>query len=226
MSDEGNPIDVNALAAIGSKRLATLLAEAAMTNPSMLRRLQFELSAQKHENIPETVRRWINELREQTSFLGAEQLDELAREFDAIRGAVVSNVSQAALTLAPDLMWQLFTLAGTVYERTTEEGWEVGRVFDQACADLVKVSVDAEVEPKLFAEKVVSAIGSNAHGEYSALIPAISSAQPWASAYFVDIRALLQRLLDEPPGLNGSTNSERCRLLRRALRELDSPSAA
>jgi hypothetical protein len=81
MSDEGNPIDVNARAAVGSKGLTTLLAEATMTNPCMRRRLQFEL--------------------------------------------------------------------------------DVGRVFHQACADLVKVIVDAEAEPKLFAEKAVSAISSN-----------------------------------------------------------------
>ncbi len=123
-------------------------------------------------------------------------------------------------------MWQFFTLAGTVYERTTEEGWEVTRVFDQACADLVKMSVNAEVEPKLFAEKVVSAISSNHYGEYSALIPATASAQPWASVYVSEIRALLQRLLDEPPGPNGSTNSERSHVVRRALRELDFPSSA
>ena len=226
MSDEENPIDVNALAAIGSKRLATLLAEAAMTNPSIRRRLQFELSAQQNDNVPEVIRRQISEFREQTSFLGAEEIVELARELDDIRATIVSSVSRAAPKLAPDLMLQLFTLAGTLYDRTTEEGWEVGRVFDQACADLVKGIVAAEVEPKLFAEKAVSAIGANQYGEYKALIPAIALAQPWASAYVAEIRALLQRLLDEPPGPNGRPNDERSSVLRRALRDLDPPSAA
>ncbi|MBB5445633.1 MULTISPECIES: DUF6880 family protein [unclassified Paraburkholderia] len=226
MSNEENPIDVKALVTLGPERLATLLAEAAMMNLCMRRRLQFELSAQKKENVSETVHRWISDLSEHTSFLDAEQVDELARELEAMRAAIVSNVSRAAPKLAPDLMWQFFTLAGTVYERTTEEGWEVSRVFDQACADLVRVSVDAEVEPKLFAARVVSAISSNDYAEYSALIPAIAFAQPWASAYVSEIRALLQRLLDDPRGPNGSPNSEHSRILQRALRELDSPSTA
>lgn len=226
MSGEDDLIDVNTLVTLGRERLATLLAEAAITNPCMRRRLQFELAVQKNENILEVVDRWINDLSKQTSFLDAQQVDELARELEAIRAAVVSNVSRVALTLAPDLMWQFFTLAGTVYERTTEEGWEVSLVFDQACADLVKMSVDAEIEPKLFATKVVSAISSNHYSEYSALIPAIASAQPWASAYVSEFRALLQRLLDEQPGPSGSTNSERSRVLRHALRELDFHSAA
>lgn len=226
MSNEENPIDANTLVALGPERLATLLAEVAMTNSCMRRRLQFDLSAQKGENMSAAVHQWISELGEQTSLLDAEQVGELAGELDAMRVAIVSNVSRAALKLAPDLMWQFFTLAGTVYEHTTEEGWEVGRVFDRACADLVKVSVDAEVGLKLFAAKVVSAISSNHYGEYSALIPAIASAQPWASAYVSEIRALLQRLLDEPPEPSGSANSECSRVLRRALRELDFPSAA
>ncbi|MBU6489360.1 MAG: hypothetical protein KGQ57_16290 [Burkholderiales bacterium] len=227
MSNEENPIDVNnILVALGSERLATLLAEVAMTNSCMRRRLQFELSAQKGENMFDAVRQWISELGEQTSRLDAEQVGELAGELDAMRVAIVSNVPRAELKLAPDLMWQFFTLAGTLFDRTTEEGWEVSQVFDQACADLVKMSVDAEIEPKLFAAKVVSAISSNRYGEYGALIPAIASAQPGASAYVSEIRALLQWLLDEPPGLNGSTDSERSRVLRRALRELEFPSAA
>ncbi|AGK48733.1 hypothetical protein BTI_1409 [Burkholderia thailandensis MSMB121] len=226
MSSEENPIDANILVALGAERLATLLADVAVTNSSMRRRLPFELSAQKGENMSAAVHHWISELGEQTSLLDAEQVGELAAELDAIRVAIVSNVCRAELKLAPDLMWQFFTLAGTLFERTTEEGWEVSRVFDQACADLVKMGVDAEIEPKLFAAKVVSAISSNHYGEYSALIPAIASAQPWAAAYVSEIRALLQRLPDEQPGPSGSTNSERSRVLRHALRKLDFPSAA
>jgi hypothetical protein len=226
MLGEENPIDVSALAALGPERLAALLVDAAMMSPSMRRRLQFELSAQENENVPETVHRWISDLREQTWFLGAEKVDEVARELEAVRVAIVSDVSRAAPELAPDLMWQFFSLAGTVYERTTEDGSEISRVFDQACADLLKVTVDAEVEPKLFAAKVVSAISSNQYGEYSALIPAIASAQPWALAYVSQVRALLQRLLDDdPPGPTGSLSGDRRQLLQRALRDLDSPSA-
>lgn len=44
MPGEENPIDVNALVALGPERLATLLAEAAMMNLCMRRRLQFELT--------------------------------------------------------------------------------------------------------------------------------------------------------------------------------------
>ena len=224
MSDEENLIDVNSLVALGPERLATLLAEVAMTNSYMRRRLQFELAAQKGENVSAAVHQWIGELGEQTSLLDAEQFGELAGELDAIRGAIVSSVFRAEPKLGPDLMWQIFTLAGTLFERTTEEGWEVSRVFDQACSDLVEMSVDADVEPKVFAVKVVAAISSNRYGEYGALIRAIS-AQPCASSYVCEIRNLLQRLVGEPPGPNGSPNSERGHVLRRALHELDSRSA-
>ncbi|MPW22242.1 hypothetical protein GCT13_36800 [Paraburkholderia sp. CNPSo 3157] len=218
MSNEGNPIDAKASAAVGPEGLAMLLAEAAMTNLCMRRRLQFELSAQKGENVPDAVLQWISEFGAQTSFLDAEQVGELAEELDAMRVTIASNVSRAAPDLALDLMWQLFTLAGTIFERTTEEGWEISCVFDEACSDLVTVSVDAEVEPMEFATKVVAAITSGQYGEYRALIRAIASAQPWAPAYVSDLKVLLHRLLEEPP----DPNSERSRDLRRALQELDS----
>jgi hypothetical protein len=218
MSNEENPIDAKALAAVGPGGLATLLAEAAMTNPAMRRRLQFELSAQKGENVADAVRQWVSEFGAQTAFLDAEQVGELAEELDAMRVTIASNVSAAAPDLAPDLMWQLFTLAGTIFERTTEEGWEVSCVFDEACSDLVRVSVDADVEPMEFTMKVVAAIASEQYGEYRALIRAIASAQPWAPAYVSDLKALLHRLLEEPP----SPNSERSRDLRHVLQEFDS----
>ena len=217
MSNDEHPIDAKALEAVGPERLATLLAGAAMTNPCMRRRLQVELSAQKGENVADAVRQWISELRAQTSFLDSEQVGELAEELDAMRVTIASTVSRAA----PDLMWQLLELAGTIFERTTEEGWEVSCVFDEACSDLVKVSFDADVEPVEFATKVVAAIISDHYGQYGALIRAIASAQPWAPAYVSDLKVLLHRLLGEPPG----PNSERSSDLQRALLELDSLSA-
>jgi hypothetical protein len=217
MSNEENPIDANALAALGPERLATLLAGAVMTNSCVRRRLQFELSAQKGENIAAAARQWISEFCAQTSFLEAEQVGELAEELDAMRVTIASNVFEAA----PDLMWQFFALAGTVFERTTEEGWEVSCVFDEACSDVVKVSVDADVEPVEFATKVVAAIISDQYGEYRALIRAIASAQPWAPEYVSGLKVVLQRLLEEPPG----PNSDHGRDFQRALRALNSLSA-
>lgn len=126
-------------------------------------------------------------------------------------------------SLAPDLMCRFFTLAGTVYERTTEEGREVGRVFDQTCADPRQSDRRRRGRAEAVCrESPVSAVSSNQYEEHRALIPAIALAQPWASAYVVEIRALLQRLLGEPPGPNGECS----RVLRRALRDLDSPPSA
>jgi hypothetical protein len=221
MSKEENPIEAKSLAAVGAERLATPLAEVAMTNPGMRRRLQFELSAQRGEDVAASVGQWISEFREQTSFLDAEEVDETAEELDAMRVAIASNISRAAPNLAPELMWQLFTLAGTIFERTTEEGWEVSCIFDQACSDLVDLSVNADVEPAIFAEKVVAAIVTNNYGEYRALIRAIASAQPRAPAYGSELKNSLQRLLDKPPGSKNILNSER-RVFHRALLELDS----
>ncbi len=164
MSYDESPIDAKALAAIGSERVATLLAEVAIANPSMRRRLQFELAAQKGEDVAAAVHQWISEFGEQTSFLDAEQVDELSAELDAMRGAIASSVSLVLPELAPDLMWQVFTLAGSIFERTTDEGWEASCVFDQACSDLVSLTVAAKVEPLYSPEKSPQRSSPNSTG--------------------------------------------------------------
>ncbi|CAN7752184.1 hypothetical protein LJR296_006665 [Cupriavidus necator] len=213
-------IDVKAVATIKPERQGTLLAELAMTHPPLRRRLRFELAAPRGESMVAAVREWIGELAAQTSFLDAEQLRELAAELDAIRVAIASSIAGAAPDRAPDLMWEFFALAGTVYERTTEEGWEVSSIFDEACSDLVKVGVHAGVDPALFATKVVAALISDQYGEYRALIGAIASAEPWAPAYPAQLTALLKRCLDKHPATRDGSNGTTDRRLQHALREL------
>uniref|UniRef100_UPI003F494511 DUF6880 family protein n=1 Tax=Cupriavidus yeoncheonensis TaxID=1462994 RepID=UPI003F494511 len=213
-------IDIKAVAAIEPERQATLLAELARAHPGLRRRLRFELATPRSDSMVATVREWILELGAQTSFLGAEQLSELAAELDAIRAAIAASIARAAPDRAPDLMWEFFALAGNVYERTTEEGWEISSIFDEACSDLVKVSVQADVEPALFATRVVAALISDQYGEYRALIGAIASAEPWAPTYSAQLTALLKRCLEEQPATrDGSNGTTDCRL-QHALREL------
>lgn len=195
MSNTEDEIDTKALATIGPERQAILLAEMAETHPRLWRRLRFELAVPRSDMMVAAIREWISELRAQTAFLDTEQISELSRELDAIRVAIDSSIAQAARDLAPDLLWELVALAEIVYERTTEEGWDISVIFDEACSDLVKLSIHAGVEPAVFATKVVAALNSNQYGEYRALIQAIASAETWAPAYVSQLKALLKSSL-------------------------------
>jgi hypothetical protein len=215
-----NEIDIAALAAMNPERLATMLAETAETSPCMWRRLHFELTVQKGADVVAAAHEWIKELSQQTSLLDAEQISELARELDAIRAAIVTHVALAAPNLAPDLMWKFFRLAETVFERTSEEGWEVSCVFDEACCDLIKVSAHAGIEPGVFAEEVLVAVTSNEYGQYSALVRAIAAAEPWAPAYPSQLKALVQQSLDKQPRIKDGTSGSHSLELQRILQEL------
>ncbi|MBP0620940.1 DUF6880 family protein [Cupriavidus consociatus] len=190
MSNAEDEIDTKALATIGPERQARLLAEMAATHPRLWRRLRFELAAPRSDMMVAAIREWISELSEQASFLGTEQVSELSRELDALRVAIASSIAHAARDLAPELMWDFIALAETVYERTTEDGWEISVIFDEACADLVKLSIHAGVKPAVFATKVVAALNSNQYGEYRALMQAIASAEMWAPAYVSQLKVL------------------------------------
>ncbi len=72
-------------------------------------------------------------------------------------------------------------------------------IFDEACSDLVRLSIHAGVEPAVFATKVVAALNSNQYGEYRALMQAIASAEMWAPAYVSQLKAL-------PKGASGLGN--------------------
>jgi len=183
-------IDIAALAAISPERLAAMLAEAATMLPCMQRRLYFELYVQKGGNVVAATREWIDEFSGQTLFLDAEQIREVAWELDAIRAIIVTHVALAAPDHAPDMMWRFFKLAETVFERTAQEGWDVSCVFDEACADLIKVTAHAGTEPTVFAEEVLAAVASNEYGQYNALVRAIAEAEPWAAAYLSQLKVL------------------------------------
>ncbi|MFP3564460.1 DUF6880 family protein [Paraburkholderia sp. SIMBA_030] len=116
-------------------------------------------------------------------------------------------------------------MARTIFERTAEEGWEISQVFDRAYCDMVNLSVNADIEPVVFARKVVAAIISDQYGEYGALVPAIVSVQPRALAYVYELKALLLRLQEQPHGGIDGSYAEHGHVLQRGLHELDSPSA-
>jgi hypothetical protein len=216
-------IDLAALAAISPERLAAMLAEAATMLPCMQRRLYFELYVQKGGNVVTATREWIDEFSRQTSFLDAEQIREVAWELDAIRAVIVTHVALVAPDHAPDMMWRFFKLAETVFERTGEEGRDVSCVFDEACADLIKVTAHAGTEPAVFAEEVLAAVASNEHGQYNALVRAIAEAEPWAAAYLSQLKVLLQQSLDKQLGAKDSTSGSRnlkLQLLQDTLQEL------
>ncbi|TPQ26386.1 DUF6880 family protein [Cupriavidus pinatubonensis] len=195
MPNPEDRIDAKVLATLGPERLAILLAEVAETHPRMWRRLRFELAAPRSDTMVAAMREWISELSAETSFPDQEHISELSRELDAMRVAIASPIRQAAPDLGPSLMWEFLALAETVYERTTEEGWEISAIFDEACSDLVKLSIDAGVEPAVFAAKIIAALNSNQYGEYRTLIQAIGSAETWAPAYVSRLKALLESTL-------------------------------
>ena len=135
----------------------------------------------------------------------------------------MTHVAIAAPNLAPELMWKFFELAKTIFERTSEEGWEVSCVFDEACSELIKVSAHAGIEPTVFAEEVLGPVSSNEYGQYNALVRAIAAAQPWAPAYLSQLNVLLQQSLDKQPRIKDGTSGSHSLKLQRTLQELSIP---
>ncbi|WP_162999533.1 DUF6880 family protein [Burkholderia sp. Nafp2/4-1b] len=222
MLDDMHDIDAHALRSLGLERLAALLAESAATHPHIRRQLQFECASKKRGDIVTAARRWMRAFREQPSCLDARQVRALSEELDAMRIAISSQVAVDAPDVAADLMWQFIALAVSVFECTTEEGWEISKVFDRACDDVVKLSAHARVAPAVFAAQAVTAIVSDQYGQCQTLIRAIAKTHSSAAVYAAELQELIRRLLDRPPEAGDEPNSKRWRYLKCALLELES----
>ncbi|WP_124633838.1 DUF6880 family protein [Burkholderia cenocepacia] len=192
--------------ALGAARLAALLVDCAQTNASLRRQLVFERSVHAGSDTIASIRQWMAQLREDMTFLDREACRPIASEFAALRAAITTHV---APEYALELMWAWFTLAGTIADRTTEECWEIGCSCEQGCRDVVRLSVEADVEPIALITQMADALAVEHFGEYGALPRAIAALESSASSYLSQFRGALQRALDE-----ATPGSTRCKMLQ------------
>jgi hypothetical protein len=215
MNDEHEP-DVNALATIPPERQTAILAGLAMWNPGLRRRLQFELAVHGNGKPGAAAHRWMVAFCRETAFLDRDAYFEVAREYEALRAAIATDVARLEPGCAFDLMWTLLTLAGGLHERTTEDGWEVSQTCREACVDVVRLSIGTGVESGTLAARVVDAIDSDGYGESGGLVPAIAAMASWAPDDLVRLKVAFQQVSDEA----GPTDARR-QVVQRLLRELD-----
>uniref|UniRef100_UPI003BEF0376 DUF6880 family protein n=1 Tax=Burkholderia arboris TaxID=488730 RepID=UPI003BEF0376 len=213
--DDDDELVPERLITLGAGRLADILVECAETNPSLRRRLRAELSAHAATDVIVPIRQWIKDLRDDASFLNARAYRATAHEFEALREAIATQVARVAPLHAPELLWLWFTLAGAIADRTTEECWEIHRSCEQACIDVVRLSVEAGIEPAVLIIQMADAIEVEHADEYGALPRAVVALGSSAPAYLAQFKAALQQLLGAWDA--NRTRRETLRALQQAL---------
>ena len=162
------------LAALGAKRLATILVDLAEADAEVKRRLRLELAAQVGgDSIAAEIGKRITALRKARSFIDWQKRRDFVKDLDLQRAMIVDRVAQTRADLALDLMWRFMGLAEPVINRVDDSTGSVGDVFQSACEDLGAIAAKAGPDPVGLADQVFTALSANDYGVFDGLVAAM-----------------------------------------------------
>jgi hypothetical protein len=167
-------VTASTLRSLGTKRLADLLLEACQDNPSLKRRLRFELAGKSGPDvIAIDIGKRLISLKQAHSFIDWQKCRAFAKDIDLLRQMIVEKVAEERPDLALDLLWRFMALASPTIERVDDSNGNVSEVFRAACADLGTVAAKGSPDPIRLADRVLEALTSNTYGQYDHLVAAI-----------------------------------------------------
>jgi hypothetical protein len=164
-------VTLDNLAALGTKRLATILIGLAEDNAEVKRRLRLELAAQSGgDTIAAEIGKRLVALRSARSFIDWQKRRDFVKDLDLQRAMIVDRVAQTRADLALDLMWRFMDLAEPVLNRVDDSSGSVGDTFRAACEDLGTIAVKAKPDPESLADRVFAAVTANDYGVFDGLV--------------------------------------------------------
>ena len=165
------------LKALGAKRLAELLMEAAEQDAALKRRLKLELAEKDApDSVPAHVRTRLTQLAQARAFVDWRGAGKVAADLDETRRAIVERVAKLDPAQALELMWRFMSLADPVHGRCDDSNGVVGAVFEAACADLGALAKAAHPDAAALADRAFAALRDNGYGEYDGLIAVLAPA--------------------------------------------------
>jgi len=162
------------LETLGTRRLADLLAERSQDDPSLKRRLAYELAAQAGaEAVAADIGQRLSSLKRAPTFVGWQECRAFVKDLDVLRQMILEKVAEDRPQLALDLLWRFMALAGPTFERVDDSNGKLGEVFRAACNDLGAVAAKGSADPIGLANQVFAAVTTNLYGEYDPLVAAV-----------------------------------------------------
>lgn len=167
---KNNELNPEALRSLGAERLAEILVERARTSATLRRKLLGELSVLASPDVGAPIRQWIADMQDAKWFLDWAAYQAAAQEFEALREAITTRFARISPGMAPELLWLWFPQAGAIDDRTSEECLQIQRSCERACFDVVRLSVEAGVEPAFLVTQIAAAVAVEHSGEYPACL--------------------------------------------------------
>jgi len=174
----GKDISPDALAKLGAKRLAELLAEACQNDRPLRRKIEILLASKRgSEQLEGTITKRITSLSRADGFVDWREVPALVAELDTLRDGIVTELGAKDPRAASEQMWRFLTLAEPTLERVDDSIGRIGDVFHRAAADigslLARVS---DLDRVALAERLHESLGKDEYGFASQIITSGSDA--------------------------------------------------
>lgn len=185
------------LEALGVEALAALLMEISMGSAASKRRLRLALAgSQSMAEVAREVRKRLSSIARAQTWIDWRRVKTVATDLEVQRRAIVDTIAPSDADEALETMWQLISLASSIFARSDDGNCTLMAVFRQAVEDLGRIAQQAKPHPQHLADRVFSALQADDFGQYDGLIAALS---PALGAVGLDhLKALLTALSKAP----------------------------
>ena len=168
-------LNVANLETLGAARLAALLMEITAGDAAARRRLKLAIAGEAGPAATaHAIAKRLASIARSKTFLERHQVDPLARELKAQHDAILKLVAPSDPRQAFDLIWQLLTCAGPVFERSDDSDGRLSSAFEFAIVDLGPLAEAAKLDPDHLVDRSFLALQTDGDGVWQDLIPILA----------------------------------------------------
>jgi hypothetical protein len=174
----GKDISPDALAKLGAKRLAELLAEACQNDRPLRRKIEILLASKRgSEQLEGTITKRITSLSRADGFVDWREVPALVAELDTLRDGIVTQLGAKDPHAASEQMWRFLTLAEPTLERVDDSSGRIGHVFHCPAADMGSLLARVpDIDRVALAERLHESLSEDNYGFAGQIIASGSEA--------------------------------------------------
>lgn len=179
MAESGEPeISVEAVEALGARRLAEMLVEHADWDKGLRQTLRLALAAQgSGGRLVRTLSKEIQRIEGDRRFYGYRESHALADELDRVREAIVGDLLPKQPSAAAQLLGRFIRLDANVFERADDSDGVIGDVLKQAVEDFGAAwAAVPDRDRSRLAQEVLAILVTDNYGVHGHIVAAFKSA--------------------------------------------------
>ncbi len=163
---------VDAVAALGARRLAAILVDHLYHDAGLAQALRMALAAgSSDDELVQVLRTEIDAVRSNCRYCDYRESKTLALELDRIRTAIVEHLLPRLPGAAADLLGRLIRLDHHVFKHADDSGGVVGSVMTEAVTDFGRaLAAIPDRNTRILADEVFALFTANAYGVHSGVI--------------------------------------------------------